>query len=278
MGWLPSLLCWRDLVEIAFFSSVFYGVSRWLSRDRAHNLLPYFYGYFYGALCAYLLGLQLVASFLFVCAPAAIMIFILVHSQTLQRNFITNKRVVEETLREGWIEALVSASLAAASDGRDVQGVVECTDSLKQFLFAQTAIDAPVDRGLLQVLFASPSYDTSRMIWVDANGRVIAVNVCHRQSQLNNPATIQCEGDLACEWREDSALLASKTDALFFRLDAQTRRFFVVAGGVAHDELEMTHALYLIKKYVHDVVAADTKEGVSYGATQTVRGKQQDIS
>jgi len=278
MGWLLGLLCWRDLAEIAFFVLVFYGASCWLSRDKTNNLLPYFYGYCYGAFCAHVLGLQLVASFLFLCAPAAVMIFILVHSQTLQRNFITHKRVVEETQREGWVEALVSASLAAASDGKDVQGVVECSDSLKQFLFAQTAIGAPVDRGLLHVLFASQSYDASRMVWVDTDGRLVAINVCHRQSQLDNPAAVRCEGDLVCEWREDSALLSSKTDALFFRLDAHTRRFFVVAGGVAHDEMEMTHALYVIKKHVHGAVAADTKEGVSHGTTQTARRKQQDIS
>ena len=278
MGWVLGLLCWRDLAEIAFFVFSFYGISCWLARDRVHNLLPYFYGYCYAVLCAHLAGLQLIAAFLFLCAPAAVMIFILVHSQTLQRNFITHKRVVEEASCEGWVEALVSASLAAASDGKDVHGVIECSDSLKQFLFAQTAIGASVDRSLLQVLLASPSYDAGRMVWVDSNGRLVAINVCHRQSKLANSAAIHCHGDQTCEWREDSALLSSKTDALFFRLDASARRFTIIVSGDLHDELEMTHALYEIKKHVHSVMADCDKTGVSHGATQAGRERQQDLS
>jgi len=273
-----GLLCWRDLVEVTFFASLFYGVSCWLARDRANNLLPYFYGYCVAGLAAYFAGLQLIAAFLFFCAPAAAMIFILVHSQTLQRNFITHKREVQEAAPEGWVEALVSASLAAASDGKDVHAVVECTDAIAPFLFAQTTIGAPVDRSLLQVLFASPSYDASRMVWVASDGRLAAINVCHRQSILANPATVRCQGDAVCEWREDSALLSSKTDALFFRLDATNRRFVVVSGGVVCDDLEMTHALYEIKNHVQAVSAGEVKEGVSRGTTQTVRPKQQDLS
>jgi len=279
MGPLFTLLCWRDLIEIAFFIAAFYRVSCWLARDRSSDLLPHFYGYCVGFIIAYMAGLELISSLLLLSAPVAALLFILVHRETLQKNFITHKRVVQEASNTGWVEALVSASLAAASDDKDTLCVMECSDSLKQFLFAQTAIGASVDRGLLQVLLASPSYDASRMVWVDSDGRLVALNVCHLQSKLaEDTAAVSCKGDIVCEWRENSIALSRKTDALFFRFDAQARRFQVIAGGIVQNDLEMTHALHAVKEHMAVTIEDGKKEGVGYGTTKTGKRAQQDLS
>ncbi len=84
---------WRDCLEIIFFASLFYYLTLWLKKDKTKNLLPYFYGYCLITFCAYMLELTTVTSLLFLFTPAAVMLFILMHQDTLQRNIVALKHI-----------------------------------------------------------------------------------------------------------------------------------------------------------------------------------------
>src|SRR3990170_8108111 len=82
------MLTWRDVLEILFFSSIFYFISCWLKKDKQKNLVGIFQLYIFSIVATYLLDLATINMVLFMYTPSIIMIFILIHQRTLQKNFV----------------------------------------------------------------------------------------------------------------------------------------------------------------------------------------------
>ncbi len=245
---------WRDIVEILFFTALIYYFTLWLKKDRTKNLLPYFFGYCLITFIAWTIQLPTITPLLFAITPAALMIFILMHQETLQRNLVALKNITPATVyTEDWLETLLQSCLVIINKNKHVLCVIEHHDRLDEFITAPLLINARLQKGILELLLESPSYDHRKMIWVDTQGRLRAINGSWKQLQSNKTMYQQ---DVQIE---DALLYTAQTDALMFQIDPVTRSFTIVAHEKKFEHVTAHHALQLIKKHIRPSKQTVTK-------------------
>ncbi len=267
---------WHDGLEILFFSSLFYYLSLWLRKDRQQNLLWYFYGYSAITLLAYNAHLPTVSLFLLIFSPAIIMLFIMVHQNILQRNFVALRHITPaQTTTHDWLEGLIQTCLIVINNNKSITCIIERSDNMHTFLQVPFIIHAPLHTALLDVLINSDSYDQHKMVWIDAHGNLEGINASWRHAitqnsiqedttQLHDKARLEktrfekarlekarFEKIASDEILFDDALLyTTKTDALLFTINPATRTFTIIMQGNQLQKISAHHAYTTIQKYL----------------------------
>lgn len=244
--WL--FLTWRDAIEIFFFSSVIYYFLTWLNHDKQKNLVFWFYGYCILTFGAYTAQLHTMSIALFTCIPLVLMLFILIHQQTLQKNFIALKNITPKiNKKHSWLENLMQASLHAINKNREIICIIERTDSLEQFLTTSCTFNADITRELLQLLINTTSAKEPIAFWVNHTGRLITINPTWHV-HLDETWTSD-EIKTLHKWKQDALFITEKSDALIFTISPTTRLFDVITKGKTVNKISAGHAFNLIKKH-----------------------------
>ncbi len=261
MAFIITIINWHDAIEIIFFSSVIYYFSRWLVGDKQKNLLFAFYGYCIALIAAFHFNLSSIATLLFIGSPIIAVIFILLHKETLQRNFITLKNVIpaQAPVQEHWLESLMRSCLIAMNNNKELLCVIEQKDSLVELLDTRFFIDAPLHKGLLDLLLENSSFESKKIVWITQNGLLRAINAewklteqeSHFPAQNNMPA-----------WKQEASFISSKTDAIIFKASAEQRLFDVIVEEKHFEQLNTSTMIKLIKKY--QGILEQSKAGGSY--------------
>lgn len=262
---LFSFFGWRDIVEILFFSTLFYCFSLWLSTDTKKNLLVAFYGYWCVAFAAYGLQLPTITFFLFICSPLALMLFILVHQEFLQRNFITLKNNNLALARtDDWLELLLRVCLQTINKNKEILVVVEQEDKLQDVFTVPFNIDTNLDQAFLTLLIEGKSFDHTKFIWINGQGKLLGINATWKNSihQEWFDKNVQAME----QWKQDALALTHKTDALIFGATSSSRTFSVIHQGKLLEPLQGVSALRLLKKLL--ALSSDYKKGISYDYSQ----------
>ena len=243
-----SFFYWRNGAEILFFTIVIYYFSIWLKKDRHKNLLPYFYGYCFLAIVTYHSQLITVSYFLFLFAPVAIMLFILVHQTILQRNFVAlQKTSPTKQENSNWEHDLVRSFLLAINKNKEILCVIENKDTLEDFIYAPMILNANIQQGLITLLQDSDLFDQKKMLWLNTNGQLIGINTTWQQSVFQEFAD-QIKDDIN-HWKQNALLLSAKTDALFLRITPKTRTFNIIFNGKIINNINSENTLKIIRKY-----------------------------
>ncbi len=241
---------WRDVIEILFFSSLFYYLMHWLAKDHSKNLLPYFYGYCFITIMAYAIQLTTISYVLFLYAPAIVMLFMLMHQDILQRNLVALKNIQPAQItNHDWLDILFRSCLVMINKNITVTCVVECTDNLDDFIKTPFFINADLHKGVLELLLDSQAYESDKLVWVSIQGKLRGINATwhtptyhtSKENKLFSTSTI---------WQQESLIYAQKTDVLVFYSDAITHTFTIVARGKCFENVSPHHALTLIKQHI----------------------------
>ncbi len=241
------LIGWRMAVEVLFFSGLFYYTVRWLSADKHKNLVLWFYGYCTAAFGAHILNLPTVAQFLFLFAPAAIMLFALVHQDVLQRNFIVAKNITPARSNNDWLTDLMGVFLGTVSKNKPVICVIEKTDALCTLLASPLTFNTPIQKNLLEILLNSAAFESNKMVWINHHGQLIALNASWHE--LDDSWFADTMTDVET-WKQDAILLTNKTDALVFKI-SPNRMVDLVAQQKVIDQISINEALLIIKHYLY---------------------------
>jgi len=263
-----SFFYWRNCIEILFFTLLIYYFSLWLKADRKKNLLPYFYGYCTLTLVTHFTQLTTISYFLFLFAPVAIMLFILIHQTTLQRNFVALKNIVPaKNIKTNWPETVIRSFLFAINKNKEIHCVIESKDSLEEFLFSPLILNANIQQGLIHILYESQMFDQKKMLWLNTNGQLVGINSQWRESVFakassdkpifesisqNNkkpqPPTLK-QKTPDSPFVQNALLLSSHTDALFLQITPQKRTFDIIFNGELFNNINSDNALNILKKY-----------------------------
>jgi hypothetical protein len=259
----------KDLVEIAAISVLIYLFSRWLYQDSSKKLLLSFYGYCLALLLSFSFQLPTLGFALLVAAPAAILLFITIHQKTLQKNFITFKKVIPaETAATNWDEILIRECLVIANNNKEVTCIIEQRDAIAPFLESSIAVQASLDHAGLALITASPLYQENTMLIISADGHLTAVNATWKSPALSP----WLSGDLISE--QTSLFYSTHFDCIALSMSPKKRLFSLVFGGKKHDNLSAAQALTLLRK---QILVSSSKE-VSHGSHQTTRTHQRELS
>ncbi len=266
-----QLLTARDALEIIFFSCVVYRFSRWLKQDHQKNLIPYVYTYASVTACAYYMPLPTVALFLLVSAPVGLVALIVLHQETLQKNFITLKNYVPaQRDNTDWVETLIRSSLIAVNNNKTVRCVIETGDSLTTMLSTSLSLHAHVNQELLDIVFTSTACKPETMIWMSADGIIKGINTSWN-AHYDTTWVDHTMHNLA-QWKQDALVFTKKTDALIFNITPDTRSFELIINGTAFDQVSATHALHMIQKHITIV---SSEKGDRHALTPTQKSEKQ---
>lgn len=262
MIFISAIARWHDLIEIAFFSTVIYYFSLWLIGDKQKELLFYFYGYCAATIAAFTFNLPAIASLLFIGSPVITVIFIMLHQETLQRNFITLKNIIpaQKMHTENWIELLIRSCVMAMNNNKELLCVVEQKDSLSHLLRSSFYIDAPLHKGLLDILIESETFESKKIIWIGQNGVLRAINA--EWIIPNTDPLIAYDHNEISSWKQEAGLISHKTDALIFKTCPDSRLFDVIVQEKHIEQLNTSMMIKLMKKYQGTIET--NKAGGSY--------------
>lgn len=167
----------RDIFEIAFYSSCIFIFCTWLKTDKTKNLLGYFFIYSALSLLAWVIQLPTLTAFLFSYAPVALLLFIILHEKTLQRNVVALRSITPaQHTSSDWIDTVISSCLSAINGNKKITIIIENKDALDHFLNSPFMINADISKNMFDIVVASSSYDQEKMIWISTNGKIKAFN------------------------------------------------------------------------------------------------------
>ena len=244
------IFSYKDLLEIMFFSSCIYYFSVWLKQDRTKNLLFPFYCFCVVTLLASTFHLQTVSSFLLFYGPVIVLLFILVHQEQLQRNFVTlhNIKPQKDLATKNWVETVIQSTLRARTKNKTIRVIIEHTDSLSSCITAPFRLETEMQSSLLNMLLDSPSFDQEKMIWLSSAGKLIAIN--GSWSQNAQKEWIAQELKETDAWLTDTLLFTTKTDALAFSCTPETNGFTICAQGKVIEEVSAAQSLRIIGHFL----------------------------
>lgn len=261
---IPYVLSWRDIIEILFFSSLFYYATLWLARDKQKNLVLIFYGFCIISASAYLLELQTISIFLFMYGPIGIMFFALIHQRTLQKNLVGLFRIKPASqIKRAWSDVLMRTVLTAMNNKKTIYCIIERADALDELLSSPLTLNTPIEQNGLLTLIQSDVYNQNSMIWINHAGTIRAINSSFHQSIRMQ--WFMNESHQAHTWKYDALMFTSNTDALMLYANPKTRSFTIVAQGKALDNLDGPQAHTIIKQYFNAAPLKKQKGEHEYG-------------
>ena len=238
---------WRAIVEILFFSSLFYACFRWLRKDA--RLLTSFSIYWVALLGAQLLELQTIAHALMVFAPAAVMLCIVLHQDTLAKRYVTVRNVTTVQPTTDWLATLFGVLLSSVQKNRPAFVVIEKHDQLRSLLASANTIHADIQKNLLELLVSSQLYDANKLIWLNHRGELLAINAYWHptlEGQWISEEVLSLE-----VWKQDGLLLAHKTDAIVFYIKPETRTVTLISQKKMIEDVSVSQAMLMVKQYLY---------------------------
>lgn len=247
----------RNIIEVIFFTIIIYYFSAWLNCDKKKNLLLHFYTYSFVLLASYYLQLTTISYFLFLFSPVAIMLFILLHQTTLQKNFITLKNIIPaETTFTDWPCEIIRSFLFAINNNKTIYCVIEKHDNLCDYISSKLILNANIDHDLINILHESNTFDQNKIIWINTSGQIIGINSFFKESFLehnknftDNNFTEKTETDTSIIFKKSAIILSKKTDALFFSLTPKQRKFDVIFKGDVFNNINSDNIINIITKH-----------------------------
>lgn len=253
---------WADIAEITLISSCFYSLSRWLQKDRDKNLLGYFYGYLLLFFATYSLHLTTISSLLFFFSPAIIMLFMLMHQELLQHNFVALKNIsiAPATHSADWLSTIMKETLTLLAHNKNILLLIEHTDALAPHMNVHNPLDAPITPGLISLLFNS-LYNSESLCWIASNGTLRGINTTFTASW--HPEAYKT----TAAWVDDAVAYTSKMDCIILFADAKNHQYNIAHNGIITEQLSMEQAHHRIKKCINYSVSIP-KKGYSHGVSK----------
>lgn len=241
-------ITWRAVTEIFFFSTLFYQISLWLKRDRHHNLLGYWYSYCLIGLLAHALQLNTISSVLFFFTPSIIMLFLMMHQEQLQRNFVALRALKPAHMPTAdWLEQLVRSCIVAVNHNKSLICVVERTDSLQDFLSTSCLFNAELHNSTFDTLITSNIFHDKKLVWLTDRGTLRGLNatwnIAHEEYWQATDSDMPA-------WQQDALFFTGKTDAVVIGIHPINRTFTIIARGQRFENIAAHHALQFLKKLI----------------------------
>lgn len=243
-----SYFSWRNVLEVTFFCMVVYYFSLWLKKDVQKNLLGYFFSYCLLTIGASLMELDTIVHFLMLATPVGLMLFIVFHQFTLQKNFVTLRNLVPAQHHNAdWLETLVRSCLIAISTNKEVICIIEHHDSLQEHLNTPLPLHIPVSKEMLDILFSSSSFASTHMLWINSQGIVRGINARWHESHGSWTSDLVPADQ---QWKHDAILHTEKTDALVLKITRTNNAFEVVASGTLFENVSAAKTIAFVAKYL----------------------------
>jgi hypothetical protein len=264
-----SFFVWRDAIEIILLALLIYYLSLWLKKDRQKNLLFYFYGYCALSAGAYFAQLTTISHLLILFSPLLIMLFVLIHQETLQKNFVALCSITPaRSTQSEWLETLMQTIVASMNNQQDIICIIERSQALDDLVSTALPIRTDINKELCNLLLTSHLFDTTGMIWLNTYGMLLGINTTFKSIPDELIHT-----DSLVSWKQHALFFTTKTDALLLKTHATARTLDIIVHGKEYGGLTTRAALHLLKK--NNGIVASKTEGVTHEYEHTKNRSEQ---
>jgi DNA integrity scanning protein DisA with diadenylate cyclase activity len=238
------LYTWRDGLELLILAAIIYKFLHWLAKDPGKQPVLFFMGYAALTSFTYYAGLSVVSTLLVIATPIVIVLAIIMHQHTLQKNVIAHKNIhTSNDLFVDWLDELMRAFLSALNKHKEIMCVIERDDSLQDFLKAPYYLNADLKKSVLEMLFDQHNVS---ILWVHKTGKIVAINSSMKMSPDTDWLTNEVKQ--LPGWKQDAIFLTHKTDAIVIRSFSNTRMFECIIAGNVIQDLTASHTISFIKR------------------------------
>lgn len=239
----------KNSIEILLLASCFYYFSVWLKKDKEKNLVWYFYCYFFLFITTWYTNLCTLNAFMIYTSPFVAILFVIVHQQILQRNFISiKKEKIPTTNHQDALEEVVRAALSSLNKNKHFYCILEHLSDLRPFIKADFLLKAELKQESISYIIDSKSFDEHKFVWCTTQGQLLAVNTQWKIHQTQAHSEIQT---MSNQWKEDAILITSKTDACVIQGNPETRLFELVVNGKLHEKISVHQLLQLLTMQIN---------------------------
>lgn len=231
-------LIMRDIIEIIFYSSCIFTLCQWLRADKTKNITVYFFAYCMLTLSAWVAQMPTLTPFLFSYAPVALLLFIILHEKTLQRNLVTLCSITPARIQhEDWLDTLLSCSLTSINNNKLITVIIEHKEALDHFVNTPFTINADLTKNILDIFLMSAAYDEHKMVWINTAGKLRGIN-----TMWNNKKE-------------------TYDNAIIFSAHPVSRAFSVIINGKETKNLSAHHVHTMIKKQLSSLSSSQWPKG-----------------
>lgn len=241
-------LNFKDILEITLISLFVYFFLNWLRQDSQKNLIFYAYIYILMFFGSYYYDLQIVYNLIIITTPFIIIFFIIVHQETLQKNFILLTKIKEPNINIGnWLTDFLSGILYSLNMGHEIIFVIEMENSLNSFIKAQYKLNADIKRDVFDIILDKQVDSLNSFIWCNNHGKLIALNSLW-SFEIDNIWTEQLQKEQ--KWKSDAVFITKKTDALIIKSNCEGRNFDFISQGKIVEKISGNQLLLILEKYI----------------------------
>lgn len=269
MNWLLTplsnyvyTLSWRDITEICIFSLSIYALQLWLHHDRQKPLLGYWYAYCSIWMIAYALNLSTVWYALLIMLPGILLMFVLIHQRTLQRNYLTLRSIIPAQIQtDDLLDVLIQTALASVNNNKPFWCIIEHKDSLATLLATPLPLQAVVTKELLTLLLENVTQETEKFLWITTRAELRGIN-----ASWTEHADTMSEQKALQSWQQDAIFFTSCTDAIVFYAECTSRTFTVISKGTMLEHMTAQNAHRFIKHHQTSVSSPKNQGETIHGS------------
>lgn len=239
----------KDSIEILMLSAGIYYFLRWVQKDRQKNLLFFVYGYYCIYLFAQYSALTTLSTLFIYSAPCVLVLFIIIHQETLQRNIILFKKEPKLTQEpDHWLNELMKLCLNALNNKKELLLAIERTDSLQDIIITQGMFYADIKKETIEILLERQSCNGQKFVWLHQEGKLLSINA---QWKLTNYKDwISDDARTLDQWKQDALFITTKTDALVFKINIVSRSFDIISNGKIYEHNDAHQTAQLLRSYL----------------------------
>lgn len=187
---------------------------------------------------------------LLLMAPAALALFIILHQEVLQRNFILSYKISShntQTHAPSWLDELMKGCLSALNKNKELIGVIERDTKLDSIIIAPFKMSADLQKEIFEILIEKHEISNNNMIWISHDGKFRAINATfdiNIDSQWLTKELAQIS-----KWKQNSIYITKKTDAIVFKINPISRTFDLIMNGNIMESLTPSQAHNILLNY-----------------------------
>ena len=247
-----SLFSWYDMTEILFFIIIMRYWLLWLNMDKEKNLSVFFCWYSVIIGVCYYAELTTISTLLLASSPLMIVIFIMLHQEHLQRNFITltRPRSVSPTPANTWISEIMSFALGALHRQQELIFIIERHDNLSLLLTSPCIINASATKEFLELLVAQDTPSVTNL-WLTHEGIIIGINTTMNY-ELEH-AYLSSDVKHRVQWQQEGAFITKKSDAIIFGSSPITKTFTLIVQEKITEHISAQQTVVVLKQLIQDM-------------------------
>lgn len=235
-----------DFIEISLMSFFCYLLLNWLNIDKQNNLLYYFYAYC-GIYCAALLFQMEAINYLLInFLPVISVLFIIIHQERLQKNFISFKKIDYTEKNTHWFDEFTRTCLNLLNSKKEILFVIERQDNIKQLINTSCTFFADFKKDIFDIIIEKHNNSYDNIIWINQEGKIVAIN-CSWNLNIEE-FWIDEQTQALYKWKQDAIYISSKTDAIILKINTLTRTFDIIMANKILENLSAQQLFSILER------------------------------